>query len=59
MLTENQETRIRMKMAKHKFNISKLAKEFNVPRPIMSEIINRKRNDSVIEKKIIEWKKGE
>jgi hypothetical protein len=48
-----------MKMAKHKFNISKLDKEFNVPRPIMSEIINRKRNDSVIEKKIIEWKKGE
>ncbi len=59
MLTENQETRIRMKMAKHKYNISKLAIEFGIQRPILSEIINRKRNDSAIEKKLLEWKKGE
>jgi hypothetical protein len=48
-----------MKMAKHKYNISKLAIEFGVQRPILSEIINRKRNDSAIEKKLLEWKKGE
>jgi predicted XRE-type DNA-binding protein len=59
MLTQNQEIRIRMKMAKHKYSISKLATEFGVQRPILSEIINRKRNDVEIEKKLLEWKKGE
>lgn len=59
MLTESQETRIRMRMAKHKYNISKLALEFGVQRPILSEIINRKRNDKAIETKLLEWKKGE
>lgn len=59
MLTQNQEIRIRMKMAKHKYSISKLATEFDVQRPILSEIINRKRNDVEIEKKLLEWKKGE
>lgn len=59
MLTQNQEIRIRMKMAKHKYNISKLALEFGVQRPILSEIINRKRTDAEIEKKLLEWKKGQ
>ena len=59
MLTQNQEIRIRMKMAKHKYSISKLATEFGVQRPILSEIINRKRTDKAIESKLLVWKKGE
>lgn len=59
MLTQNQEIRIRMRMAKHKYNISKLALEFDIQRPVLSEIINRKRTDKAIEKKLLEWKKGE
>lgn len=59
MLTEKQEIRIRMKMAKYKYNISKLAIELGIQRPILSEIINRKRNNPEIEQKLIDWKKGE
>lgn len=59
MLTENQEIKIRVKMAKHKYNISKLAIEFGISRPILSEIINRKRNNKEIEQKLLNWKRGE
>lgn len=59
MLTQNQEIRIRMRMAKHKYNISKLALEFGIQRPVLSEIINRKRTDKEIESKLLVWKKGE
>ena len=59
MLTEKQTIRIKMKLVKHGYNISKLAIELNVARPTLSEIINGKRNDKEIESKVLNWKKGE
>lgn len=59
MLTEKQTIRVKMKLVKHGYNISKLACELNVCRPTLSEIINGKRNDKVLEEKVLNWKKGE
>ncbi len=59
MLTEKQTIRVKMKLVKHGYNISKLAIELNVARPALSEIINGKRNDKEIESKVLNWKKGE
>ncbi len=59
MLTEKQTIRVKMKLVKHGYNISKLAIELNVARPTLSEIINGKRNDKEIESKVLNWKKGE
>ena len=59
MLTEKQTIRVKMKLVKHGYNISKLAIELNVARPTLSEIINGKRNDKKLEEKVLNWKKGE
>lgn len=59
MLSEKQTIRVKMKLVKHGYNISKLAIEFGVARPILSEIINGKRNDKTLEEKVLNWKKGE
>ena len=59
MLTEKQTIRVKMKLVKHGYNISKRAIELNVARPTLSEIINGKRNDKEIESKVLNWKKGE
>ena len=59
MLTEKQTIRVKMKLVKHGYNISKLAIELNVARPTLQEIINGKRNDKKLEEKVLNWKKGE
>ena len=59
MLTEKQTIRVKMKLVKHGYNISKLAIELNVARPTLSEIINGKRNDKKLEEKVLNCKKGE
>ena len=59
MLTEKQTIRVKMKLVKHGYNISKLAIELGVARPTLSEIINGKRNDKELEEKVLDWKKGE
>lgn len=59
MLTEKQTIRVKMKLVKHGYNISKLAIELGVARPTLSEIINGKRNDKELEEKVLNWKKGE
>ena len=59
MLTEKQTIRVKMKLVKHGYNISKLATELCVARPTLSEIINGKRNDKELEEKVLDWKKGE
>ena len=58
MLTEKQTIRVKMKLVKHGYNISKLAIELGVARPTLSEIINGKRNDKELEEKVLNWKKG-
>ena len=59
MLTEKQTIRVKMKLVKHGYNISKLAIELGVARPTLSEIVNGKRNDKELEEKVLNWKKGE
>ena len=59
MLTEKQTIRVKMKLVKHGYNISKLAIELGVARPKLSEIVNGKRNDKELEEKVLNWKKGE
>lgn len=59
MLTEKQTIRVKMKLVKHGYNISKLAIELGVARPTLSEIINGKRNDKELEEKVLNWKRGE
>ena len=59
MLTEKQTIRVKMKLVKHGYTISSLATELKVSRPILSEIINGKRNNKEIESKVLNWKKGE
>lgn len=59
MLTEKQTIRVKMKLVKHGYNISKLSIELGVARPTLSEIINGKRNDKELEEKVLNWKKGE
>lgn len=57
MLTENQAMKIRVKLTKQKSNITMLAEQLKLSRPILSEIINRKRNDNGIENKLLNWLK--
>ena len=59
MLPEKQTIRVKMKLVKHGYNISKLAIELGVARPTLSEIVNGKRNDKELEEKVLNWKKGE
>lgn len=59
MLTEKQTIKVKMKLVKHGYTISSLATELKIARPILSEIINGKRNNKEIESKVLNWKKGE
>ena len=51
MLTEKQTIRVKMKLVKHGYNISKLACELNVCRPTLSEIINGKKHNCTCDSK--------